>query len=278
MLSAGTTALGLVSLTTSELTPIRSFGIYASAGVLITSGLLLAFVPGTLMIWPFPISGAGDDGAAREEPASGTGDTWTWLAKCIFQTHGMITVVCVSVMLSTGWGVSRIKTSVRIETLFSPDSRILGDYEWIEQHIGPCVPVEIMLKFDAANQLSFRQRLNLAWRIGQSLKQMDTISSINSAVTIAPRFPPRRDLNQEVYQRYIDQTLAAFRPVFQSMNFTAAVQDGELLRISANMSALDDVDYGQVLDEVRDAMAPCYSIRTACRWPESPRVLPASCR
>ena len=40
MLSAGTTAAGLASLYTSELVPIKMFGIYSAAGVLATLGLL----------------------------------------------------------------------------------------------------------------------------------------------------------------------------------------------------------------------------------------------
>lgn len=255
-LSAGTTALGLVSLTASELTPIRAFGAYASAGVLITTGLLLAFIPGTLMVWPFPISAPSEESPEGAVHLRSPDDIWTRLADWLLKFHGLVTVVCLTTMLFTGWGVSRISTSVRIETLFSPESRILADYQWIEEHIGPCVPVEVMLEFDAINQLSFRERLDVAWRIEQSLKQVETISSTNSAVTFAPRFPPRPNVDAQVYRQHIDQTLAANRTVFQKMNYLAAVEDGELLRITANMSALDDVDYALALDAVRAAVSP----------------------
>ena len=47
-LSAGTTAIGLVSLCTSDLVPIRSFGFYASLGVMATLTLLFLCVPSAL--------------------------------------------------------------------------------------------------------------------------------------------------------------------------------------------------------------------------------------
>ncbi len=52
LLSAGTTALGVGSLLVSRLTPIRLFGAYGAAGVVITAGLLLTLVPALLVIWP----------------------------------------------------------------------------------------------------------------------------------------------------------------------------------------------------------------------------------
>ncbi|MFC1758096.1 RND family transporter [Planctomycetota bacterium] len=256
-LSAGTTALGLVSLTTSGLTPIRSFGVYSSAGVLVTTGLLLAFIPGTLVVWPFPISGSGNaDASFRVDRPRKENDMWGRLALWLSGTHGPVTTVCLVTMLVTGWGVSRISTSVRIETLFSSNSRILNDYRWIEQNIGPCVPVEVMLNFDVDSELSFRERLDLVWRVEQALQQIETISSTNSALTFAPKFVARPDLSPEVYQQHFDQALTNRRAVFKSMNYLTAVDDAELFRVTANMSALDDIDYGYVLDDLRAAIAP----------------------
>ena len=52
MLSAVTTAAGLVSLYTSELVPIKMFGIYSAAGVLATLVLLFLFLPAWMQLWP----------------------------------------------------------------------------------------------------------------------------------------------------------------------------------------------------------------------------------
>ena len=52
LLSAGTTALGIGSLVTSGLTPVRSFGVYGSLGVVLSAGLLILLVPALWESWP----------------------------------------------------------------------------------------------------------------------------------------------------------------------------------------------------------------------------------
>ena len=51
MLSAGTASLGLISLCTSELVPIKKFGLYAAMGVMGTLVLLYIYVPSALTLW-----------------------------------------------------------------------------------------------------------------------------------------------------------------------------------------------------------------------------------
>ena len=51
-LSAGTTAVGLMSLVVSELEPIRVFGFHAALGVLSTLVILFLVVPGIFEQWP----------------------------------------------------------------------------------------------------------------------------------------------------------------------------------------------------------------------------------
>ncbi len=51
-LSAVTSAAGLISLYTSELLPIKLFGLYTAAGVLVTLFLLFLFLPAWMQLWP----------------------------------------------------------------------------------------------------------------------------------------------------------------------------------------------------------------------------------
>ncbi len=52
LLSAGTTSLGLVSLCTSQLIPIRNFGFYTAVGVMVTVAFVFIYLPSALAIWP----------------------------------------------------------------------------------------------------------------------------------------------------------------------------------------------------------------------------------
>src|SRR3954451_24367455 len=47
-----TTAIGLVTLVTSELVPIRKFGLFSALGVMVMFIVLLTYLPAALEIWP----------------------------------------------------------------------------------------------------------------------------------------------------------------------------------------------------------------------------------
>jgi hypothetical protein len=51
-LATGTTAIGLATLAVSELVPIRMFGIFSAAGVLVSFIILVTFMPAALELFP----------------------------------------------------------------------------------------------------------------------------------------------------------------------------------------------------------------------------------
>src|SRR5664279_3049897 len=72
-LAAATTAIGLGSLVVSQLSPIRSFGVYGAIGTMLTLGVVLAFLPCTLAAWkPKAQSAAAQDTSGQRHPA------WDW--------------------------------------------------------------------------------------------------------------------------------------------------------------------------------------------------------
>ncbi len=255
VLSAGTTAIGLASLMVSELTPIRLFGMYASAGVLITTGLLLTIIPGTFLIWPLKIASTAADRTNLRSPRA-THGIWSSLTSGLAKVHWLVVAASLAVMIGAGYGIPRINTSVRIETLFSTDSRILRDYRWLEEHVGPLVPIEIVLECAKGCRLSFSERFALAARIERALKQLDEVGGTMSAATFAPRFASRPNLPPNIHRQYIDKILERNRPWFVAVRYLEDTRNGDRLRITASISALADMDYGKFLSVIRDKVSP----------------------
>ena len=255
VLSAGTTAVGLASLMVSQLTPIRAFGAYASIGVMATAGLLLAFIPGTFAVMP-AARRRSNTNAGRPRALSKSGRGWLILSRILERGHGPIAVVSLGMMLVVGWGILNVNTSVRIETLFPSDSRILTDYRWLEQHVGPLVPIEVVLTCDRSCRLTFRERLRLASRVEHALRKLDAVGGTMSAATFAPQFPRRPDLPQTMYHQKINQQLRKNRSRFAEANYLHATKQGEELRITAYVSALRKMDYGRFLRVVRGTVSP----------------------
>ena len=56
-------------------------------------------------------------------------------------------------------GVNWVKTSVKLMKLFSPDAEIIPHYAWLEDQLGPLVPMEVVVRFDNQKcQRSFLDR------------------------------------------------------------------------------------------------------------------------
>jgi predicted RND superfamily exporter protein len=274
VLSAGTTAIGLASLVVSELEPIRTFGFHASLAVMITLIVLFLVVPGVFERWPIAARRPQDQQANRAAVAAGArgGDLSRRCAALCIRFAPAIVATFFLAMAVTGAGVPGIRTSVRIDTLFAPESRVISDYRWIEQHIGPLVPIEVVLEFAADSPVSPADRLELLERAADQLGETVGSGTVMSAALFLPDSPqgagPLKSARRRVLARRLERSLVAI----DDMKYIRNNESGQLWRATARISALRDVDYGQLLDRVRRDMEPVVAdaggasrgIRVAC--------------
>jgi predicted RND superfamily exporter protein len=248
LLSAGTTAIGLASLLVSGLTPIRLFGGYAACGVLITTGLLLSLIPGVFTVWPLkrPAKSTNETEDIQEDRH----DIWYFLTTILKRNHTVIVCLALLAMLGAGLGISRISASVRIETLFSENSKILNDYGWLEDHVGSLVPIEVVLTCSPDVDLTFREQLLMVWDIERSLRKTSMVNRTISTMSFAPRFPRPENLSDELFQYQLNEALTRFKPQFMNAGYLKEIDGKHLFRITAYVSALNDVDYNACLEQI----------------------------
>lgn len=271
MLSLGTTAMGTASLMVSSLEPIRLFGIYGTIGVLMAAALVLTVVPCTMMLLgrkrrkasasPLPAddqandpaddSGQNAPGLSEEEILHPTGRGWRALARLLNRWNLVSLVLLFGIMACAGLGLPDVRTSVRIETLFEPDSRIMTDYEWLEDRLGPLVPIEVLLTFAPECRLNDRQRMDLLWKVDSILKGQEHIRSTTSALTFFPPMPEMRGVSATLRSAVMNKAIHTARPAFESAAVLANNADGEVWRITAHCSSIEPLDYGDVLQKVR---------------------------
>ena len=158
-LGSTTTAMGLLSLCASELTPIRKFGIYAASGVMILTIVLFLLLPAALHIIGYArrwvASATTDDSKKHSKDAVSlpVEDTyvekwWANVASFIVRNHFGVATACTLFVLVVGFGLTRTKTSIDLLELFDSQARILKDYRWLEKNLGMLVPLEIVIQFD----------------------------------------------------------------------------------------------------------------------------------
>ncbi|MGE0761063.1 MAG: RND family transporter [Pirellulaceae bacterium] len=251
LLSAATTVIGLVSLTVSELTPISQFGGFAAAGLTASTALALFVLPPALAIWipPESVQAAGIWHSA--------GRVWNWLAAWQQRYHLATLSMAVIGMVAAGVGLRWLETSVRIETLFAPQSRILRDYAWLETRIGPLVPIEVVVSFDQDCSLSMAERVGVVGRLQDELHAMDGVGATMSAVSFLPamdRWPA--GLPSEMRAAWLDQALWTSLAHLREVHYLNESGGTQHWRVTAHVSALAKVDYGVVLDNVRRRLDP----------------------
>lgn len=242
VLAAATTAIGLASLLVSRVEPIRAFGGFATVGVLSTLILLFLVLPGVMERWP-------QSADANHPRARRLDDFWARWSQFVIRRASIICVIALLLMVALGWGLRRVETSVKLRDLFSPRDRILADYAWLEDHIGPMVPVEVVVHFRADSRMTFAHRLQLVEAVAARVGELADVGGVMSAVTFA--LPAREGGGaRQVFWTSVN------RSRFRRARYLYEDTSRQSWRVAARVPALSDLEYGQFLDRLKSQVAP----------------------
>jgi predicted RND superfamily exporter protein len=260
ILSAGTTAAGLASLYTSELVPIKQFGVYSAAGVIATLGLLFLFLPAWMQLWPMKPHSLLDGGQVRTEDIALPARVRRILQR-VLDHHRLVFATMVGIMIVCGIGLAKVNTSIKLTKLFSDSAPIIHDYTWLEEKLGPLVPMEVVIRIDNHKaSMTFLERMELVKRIQDEMVGVHDIGCTMSATTFAPSLKVERSgplISKTVKRNALNKKLEDHRDEYLASDFLDVEDDGtELWRISARVGALNDVDYGEFKNEIRDRVEP----------------------
>ena len=86
-----------------------------------------------------------------------------------------------------GAGLHKVRTTINLMSLFSPDAEIIHSYRWLEDKLGPLVPMEVVVRLDEKEA-----KLTTVERFGSS-SACRTRSS-RSPTLAAPCRPPHSPL------------------------------------------------------------------------------------
>lgn len=259
ILSAGTTAAGLFSLYTSELMPIKMFGIYSALGVLATLFLLFMFLPAWMQLWPMKRGSLLDGNVPRSEDL-GLPDRWRKILGGILDRHHAVFAGLVLLMIFCGYGLTRSNTSIKLTKLFSDGAEIIKNYGWLEEHLGPLVPMEVVVKLDTGKiKSTFLERMELIDRIQKQMESINGIGNTMSVVTYAPPLEVKRAgpfISKRTMRSILNKKLEDHRDEYLDSDFLALDGDVELWRISARVGALNDIDYGEFQADIQACVEP----------------------
>ncbi|MFM8190380.1 MAG: efflux RND transporter permease subunit [Pirellula sp.] len=238
-----TTAFGLLSLCSSELVPIRKFGLYSASGVMILNFVLFLILPATLHLigyakrWelsPEQMQAKRDSqGLNKSEHLaveSFSERFWGAFSGFIVRNHFGVALASMVFCGAVGLGLFRIRTSIDLLELFDSQARILKDYRWLETHLGKLVPMEIVLEFnqnslaasapassqnteevspDEIGKLNFLERMETTLRVQEAIQKRfgeDALGWVGrslSAATFAPSLPTNGSSTKKMIERSV---------------------------------------------------------------------------
>lgn len=332
-LAAFTTALGLISLYTSNLIPIKKFGLFSAIAVLATVILLFTYLPAALSVW----SPGYKKLSRKEREKSGTaseiiGRIWSRIGEWVIRHHAIVAITSILLMGVAAYGITRVETSVHLLKLFDKSAKILGDYRWMENNLGKLVPMELMVRIDKESQKEFKvppaedakttdedsanddqvaangadeqdeglsdeptlseeekkeleeqqaiadtlrenlkysilERVELSQRIRKQLERVfgpESLDIVGRGMSMDV-FLPMQNITQDLQtpalldsRRNYSNTLASKRDQMIEQDYLAIdpKDDSELWRISIRLAALNDVDYGEFIDDIKTVVEP----------------------
>ena len=249
-LSSITTAIGLASLGASQVTPIRMFGIYSAIGIVASLPIILLLMPAVLFQFRGRISrrSAGDHLDKRQRE-TGVSTTMSRMVYMVCKYHWFASVPALVALLLLSFGISYLKGSVKLQNRFAKRTKIIQDYQWLEENLGPLVPLEIVISFDKKNRLQSWEQMLLIEKIEKDLLADELGSASLSAATFKPKFQSKnafakfqRRIGIQKWQSEEENLIAAKLIQFDNRD--------RLWRISLRVNALNDLDYGDLLDSV----------------------------
>ncbi len=142
VLASITTAIGLTSLLTSVLRPVREFGMFAAVGSLISLGAILIGFPSMLRLWRGKL------------PSVEASERLNWQRLGAWLSRHSTAVISGSLaLLAFGvFGLQWFHTETKVIRYFLPGARIVRDYEFLEENLAGIAPVEVIVSFDVGSR------------------------------------------------------------------------------------------------------------------------------
>jgi predicted RND superfamily exporter protein len=142
---------------------------------------------------------------------------------------------------------------------FSADSKIRRDYAWLEEHLGPLVPMEVIVEFSPQSGLNMLERMELIAHVHREVVDLPEVGSAMSAVTFVPDLP--KGSGYSLLRGSWNRNLSGEgRKALEGSGYLTVGEDGDagqdLWRVSARVQALKDMDYKAFVDDIRRKVDP----------------------
>ncbi|MBI5759855.1 MAG: MMPL family transporter [Planctomycetales bacterium] len=230
-----TTAIGLFSVSVSNILPVNQFGYAAALGAVVAMLTGLVITPALLTIWP-------ETCVAKECPA---GFDFARVGRWFLgHSRWVVAGSAVVVMLSL-WGVARLRSHINPLDFLPSKDRVLTDVRRVERELTNVNTIEAVIDFGEKDE-PFVERLAKVRDLEQRIRAH---RAVRHTLSLASFFPTEMPDNPLALAR----TLKKAESQYSDNEY---LSDGERLwRISARIKSDAGMTHAQILDDLKAVTA-----------------------
>ncbi len=166
-----TTAIGFISLLTSEVYPIKYFGMFTAFGVMTAMVLSLVLIPSGVLLFKFP-----EPKEKKESKKDGFKFLHTLAYKVIEHKIGIV-VTTVVILIISGYGVTKVWIDSSFLKNFEESSTIVQVDHFVNKHFGGTSTLNIILDADKKDKFKDPKVLKLVGKLQKAATQDKMIGS-----------------------------------------------------------------------------------------------------
>lgn len=260
VLSSLTTSLGMASLAVSQLAPVREFGIYSAVSLTIATFFLMLGFP-RISDWFCKNRYAKNVNHFNNTEVSELPKTDEPSASPSFQPHHispvatryvawmrsnsyLVSAIGFAILGFSFYGLLYLKSSTKFDDLFPTNSPTVRDLQFIEDHLGPIAAIEVLLHFSSEQPTDALTQAILVEKVADQVRKSDAVGAVISGVSFLPSLP-KSSTTRDVAKRSLMRTaLARELPTLMERGWVASVDNSNIWRLTAKVSALSNDDYG----------------------------------
>lgn len=187
-----TTALGMLSLATSQVVAVREFGMGSAVGVMVDFAISIVLVP-TVLGW------------VRTEPATPPQESWflePLRRVAMFSTrHARAVMAVVAVLVAlAGWGMADLRVDTNHINFFSPKHELYKSAQVIDTQLSGIYTFQVFLEGEPGlmQQPDLLKRMD---RLGAELRALPFVKKVTSVADYVKRV--HRELNDGRVDAYV---------------------------------------------------------------------------
>ena len=169
LMTALTTVVGFISLVTSQVYPVKYFGLFTAFGVMVALLLSLVFIPAGLILLGLPGRAGGARGGVEGEakpPADGREErTARRFASFILRRRRAVIIAVAAVLAVSVFGITRVWINSSFLDNFQAGSEIARTDRFINQHFGGTSTLNVILEGEAEGVFKEPEVLTLIDRL-----------------------------------------------------------------------------------------------------------------